>query len=214
MKIPDRPLLQLAVDVLTTGEALRIARLTHPHFDILEVGTPLIIEEGLHALTALKAAFPDKLYLADLKIMDAGRIEASSAFRAGADIVTVLGAADDTTIRHALAAAAESGGLIMADLINVGDPARRAARLEELGVPIVCVHTAFDRQAGGENPFDELQAVRAAVGCRVAVAGGMTRHTVNQGVRGGAAIVVVGSAVLRAPDPGAEVRAVMDQLKE
>ena len=34
--------------------------------DIAEAGTPLIIEEGLRALEAMKEARPDKAYLAHL----------------------------------------------------------------------------------------------------------------------------------------------------
>jgi len=120
------PRLQLAIDVLRTSDALRLAEATYPHFDIAEIGTPLIIEEGLAALEALKSRFPDKQYLADLKIMDAGFIEASSGFTRGADIVTVLAAADDQTISGALEAAEKHHGKIMADLINVPDPLVRA----------------------------------------------------------------------------------------
>jgi 3-keto-L-gulonate-6-phosphate decarboxylase len=58
----------------------------------------------------LKAAFPESLLLADLKIMDAGEHEAGLGFGAGADIVTVLSAAHDETIRGCVRAARRSGG--------------------------------------------------------------------------------------------------------
>src|ERR1041384_4436456 len=150
----QKPLLQLAVDVLTTSEARRIVEQVHPHFDIAEIGTPLIIEEGLAALEALKQNHPDKTYLADLKIMDAGYIEARSAFQRGANLVTVLGVTDDKTIANALKAAREFGGRIMVDLINVPDVVVRAKELERLGVPILCLHTAYDRQQSGIDPLD------------------------------------------------------------
>ena len=83
MSNEDSPRLQLAVDATDLPTALRLVEAVYPYYDIAEVGTPLIIEEGLHALEALQRAFPDKQYLADLKIMDAGRLEAESAFRRG-----------------------------------------------------------------------------------------------------------------------------------
>ncbi|WIM73331.1 orotidine 5'-phosphate decarboxylase [Corynebacterium suedekumii] len=49
--------------------------------DILELGTPLIKSEGLAAITAVKAAHPDKTVFADLKTMDAGELEADIALR-------------------------------------------------------------------------------------------------------------------------------------
>ncbi len=46
--------------------------------------------------------------LADLKIMDAGGYEIMKAAEAGADIITVLGATDDSTIKGAVAEAKNS----------------------------------------------------------------------------------------------------------
>lgn len=57
-----------------------------------------MIEEGLAAVRHLKARYPQQRVLADLKIMDAGEHEAQLAFSAGADIVTVLGLAADSTV--------------------------------------------------------------------------------------------------------------------
>lgn len=199
----SRPRLQLAVDALSTGEALDILAKVHPHMDIVEVGTPLILEEGLAVLEKLKTKYPDKAYLADLKIMDAGKIEANSAFEHGANIVTVLSVADDSTIQGALDAAKKHGGQVMADLINAADPAARARELEQMGVPILCVHTGYDRQQSGANPFAELQAVRAAVRGRVAVAGGLKLATVGQAVQAGADILVIGGGIITQPDPRA-----------
>lgn len=212
VNLPDRPLLQLALDVLSTAEAVRLAERIYPRFDIAEVGTPLIIEEGLAALEAVKSRCPDKAVLADVKIMDAGAIEANSAFARGADIVTVLAAADDTTVRHAVAAAGERGGLIMADLINVADVGRRASELAALGVHILCVHTAFDRQAQDVDPFAELRTVTRPARCRLAVAGGMSRDTARPALEHGADILVVGGAILGAADPAAEAGAILAML--
>ncbi len=45
------------------------------------------------------------MVFADLKTMDAGEPEAEIAFEAGADLVSVLGSADDSTIAGAVKAA-------------------------------------------------------------------------------------------------------------
>ena len=63
----------------------------------IELGTPLIKQQGLSVVTNVKAAYPDKLVFADMKTMDAGELEADLAFDAGADIMTVLGTAGDST---------------------------------------------------------------------------------------------------------------------
>jgi 3-hexulose-6-phosphate synthase len=200
MALKTVPLLQLAFDMLTVSEALEVVEAVHPFFDIGEIGTPLIIEEGLSALEVVKKKHPEKEYLADLKIMDAGYVEASSAFRRGADIVTVLAAADDRTIEEALRASTEYGRKIMADLINVPAPACRAKELEKMGVPILCVHTAFDRQSCHADPMADLEDVRAVVSCKLALAGGLDVDTVSTAIDVGTDIVVVGGAVLRQED--------------
>ena len=195
------PQLQLAIDVLTEEDAMAIAEQVYPFFDIAEIGTPLIIEQGLSPLKQLKQRFPDKRYLADVKIMDAGRIEATSAFRAGSEIATVIAAADDKTIIHTVDSAVEFGGQIMADLINVADCLERARQLEALGVHILCLHTAYDRQADGIDPLADLVAAREAVDCPLAVAGGLNLHTVEIALEKGADIVIVGGAIHKQPNP-------------
>eukprot|EP01047_Picozoa_sp_COSAG01_P095289 COSAG01_NODE_26023_length_726_cov_0.610845_1_plen_176_part_00 len=54
------------------------------------------------------------------------------------------------------------------DLINSGDPVRRAREVEALGVDIVCVHTAFDVQHVAD-PLETLRRVSGSVH-RVALA--------------------------------------------
>ena len=213
MNSTSRPLLQVALDVLSTQRALEIAAQVDPYLDIFEIGTPLIIEEGLSALETIKTRFPDKKCLADLKIMDAGKIEATSAFQRGADIVTVLGCADDQTVRGALEAAEAHGGQLMADLINVRDPVGRASELAAMNVPIICLHTAFDQRGMGRNIFYLLDLVRPVVSCQLAIAGGLASDAVGQALSKGADILVVGAGIIGQRDPRAAARTIMEQLE-
>ncbi len=116
--------IQFAIDTLTTEAALDLAAKAAPSVDVLELGTPLIKAEGLSVITAMKQAHPDKTVFADLKTMDAGELEADIAFAAGADLVTVLGVAGDSTIRGAVAAAEKHGKGIVVDLIGGGRQGR------------------------------------------------------------------------------------------
>ena len=94
--------LQLALDFLSHTQAVELIEIVLPYIDIIEAGTPMIIKEGISTVTRMKESFNNKQILADLKIMDAGTEEARIAFEAGADIVTVLGVAYDSTIRSAV----------------------------------------------------------------------------------------------------------------
>ena len=59
--------LQLARATLDGNEALRLAAATAPYVNILEVGTPLTKSVGMNIATKLKAAYSDRIVLADLK---------------------------------------------------------------------------------------------------------------------------------------------------
>ena len=205
--------LQLALDMDSLAAARAMLEKTADLVDVAEVGTPLVLREGTAAIRELKKEYPRLLVLADFKIMDAGAEEAAIAFDAGADIVTVLAAAQTVTIQRACDIAADAGREVMADLIAVADPARRAVEVASAGVSYLCCHTAFDMQLSGADPARELSEVRAALpGARIAAAGGITPQRIGLLKPAGPEIIIVGGYVTRATDPRAaiqEVRAAM-----
>ena len=194
--------LQLALDLIDTEGAKRFLKDVIDLVDIIEVGTPFIIKEGVRAVAEVKSTDPEHEVLADLKIMDAGDHEAGLGFDAGADIVTVLGAAHDATIRRAVDQARAMGGKIMVDLIAVEDVGKRAAELDASGVDLICVHTAFDIQDRGANPLRELQLVHPVLErAGMAVAGGVKPETLPQFAAYRPEIVVVGGFITGHSDP-------------
>jgi len=195
--------LQLAMDVLTTADALALAGKVAPYVDIIELGTPLIKAEGLRAVTAIKDAHPDKIVFADLKTMDTGELEAGIAFSAGADLVTVLGTAGDSTIIGAVKAAKEHGKGIVVDLIGVADKATRAREVTALGVEFVEMHAGLDEQAEEGFTFQTLLTDGANSGVAFSVAGGVNASTIASVQQSGASVAVAGGAIYGANDPAA-----------
>ena len=186
--------LQLALDEPDLEVAVTRGRELIDLVEIIEVGTPLVIEYGMESVRRIREACPGVEVLVDLKVMDAGRLEASLAFRAGADWVSVLGLAADATVRGVIEAAGDAGGRVLVDLIGCPDIPERAAELLRLGADVICVHTAFDRQQSGANPLEELsQLLEVAPSERAAVAGGIRPETLPQVREFAPRIVVVGS---------------------
>lgn len=205
--------LQLALDILRLEDALALARAAAPYVDRFEMGTPFLLEYGMEAVRRFRAAFPEKEILADTKIMDAGALEAGSAFRAGADLVTVLAVTDHATIRACLAAARETGGRVAADLICVEDLRGEAAALAALGVHGLAVHVGVDQQARGRTPLGDLETVRGcAAGMEVSVAGGISLSTVPAYCALGPDVLIVGGAIASAFDPVREARAIREAM--
>jgi len=198
-----KPILQVALDFLNLNRALKVAEeAVKGGVDWLEAGTPLIKSEGLDAIRELRKKFPKATIVADMKTMDVGRIETEAAAKAGADIISVLAAASDSTIRECVEAGKNYGAKIEADLIEVKEKEieRRAKAVEKLGVDYIGVHCPIDEQMRGEEPFSRLRKVAKAVNIPVACAGGINSETAARAVKAGAHIVIVGGAITKAKD--------------
>ncbi len=197
----DHPILQVALDILELDRAIQIAReAVEGGADWIEVGTPLIKSEGMNAVRALKDNFPGHTILADMKTMDTGALEVEMAVKSGADIVILLGSADDSTIADARRAADKYGAKLMCDLISVPDPVARARELEEMGIDIINIHVGIDMQMVGITPIELLRQMRNEIHIPIAVAGGLDASSSGEVVLAGADIVIVGGNIMRSPD--------------
>ena len=191
--------LQLALDDITLENAVKLVKSVEAHIDIIEVGTPMVIEYGMEAVRTMKKNFPEKEVLADLKIMDAGYYEAEEALKAGADYITVLGATDNLTIKGCVDAAAAYNGQVVVDMICVADLEERIKKVEELGVDFVSVHIGVDQQAAGRTPIDDLKIMsRVAQKAKVSVAGGISVKTIAEYKEYAPEVVIVGSGITHA----------------
>ncbi|CDO29033.1 3-hexulose-6-phosphate synthase [Mycolicibacterium porcinum] len=206
--------LQVAIDLLTTADALTLANKVADHVDIIELGTPLIKSAGLGVISAVKAAHPDKQVLADMKTADAGFLEADLAFAAGADLVTVLGTAGDPTVRGAVEAAEKHGKAVVADLIGVPNRVERAQQVVKLGVAFVELHAGLDEQAQPGYSVQTLLDDGQIAGVPFAVAGGVNVTSIAAVRAAGAEVAVAGGAIYGADDPAgaaAELKAALTQ---
>ncbi len=210
----DRPVLQVALDFENLERALTAAReAVEGGADWVEAGTPLIKSEGLDAVRELKKAVPGHRVVADMKVMDTGAFEVEIAAKAGADLVTVLGAADDGTIAEAVRGGELYGAEVVVDLLGVGDPVARTARAAELGAAAVCFHVGIDVQMQGTTPLDLVGQIARAAPIPVAVAGGLTAQTAADAVRAGARILIVGGAITKSRDIPAATRAIRTAIE-
>ena len=206
--------LQLALDVFNLEDALSLTWQVRDYIDIIEIGTPFIMESGMNAVRRFRETFPEKEILADTKIMDAGELEAGSAFRAGADYVTVLGVTDFATIKACVAASKRCGKKVCADMICVADLPRKISELEELGVQGIAVHTGVDQQKKGRTPLDDLWTMKKyAKRAEISVAGGIKYQTVSLYAEQKPGVLIVGGAIAEAADPVAEAKRIYEKIQ-
>jgi len=192
---------QISLDLTDLDEAIDTAALAiRAGVDWLEVGTPLVIAEGMRAVRELRARFPETPIVADLKITDGGWLEAEMAIKAGANMVVVMGQAHDETIELVAKAGRELGAKTMGDNMNMPDPVTGARKLEDLGCDYVIHHIGYDmrtvrRQRGlsAPTPLDRLKEVVAAVSVPVQAVGGLTIQQAMDTPSYGAPLVVIGA---------------------
>lgn len=205
------PLIQMALDSLDFNATVELAEAVAPYVDIFEIGTPCIKHNGVNLVRELRAKFSEQLVLVDLKTMDAGEYEATPFYEAGGDICTVLGVSGLATCAGVVKAARANGAEAQVDLINVDDKAAVARETVEAGAQIIGVHTGLDAQAAGATPFNDLNMIADLnLGVRISVAGGINKDTVQDVVRAGANIIVVGAAIYGAPSPAESAHEIRD----
>lgn len=217
-------LVQVSIDVITMEEALALAHgSVRAGVDWLEVGTPLLLAEGLHAVAAFRKDFPDVPIVADLKTMDGAGLEAEMMFKAGANMVVVMGVAHDASIIEQVKMAKQYGGKVMCDVMLCPDKPGRARQAQEMGVDYIIVHTGFDERnmIPGLSPLDDLADVLAAVDIPVQAVGGLSVEQAIETLELGAEIVVFGAPLVisgtefKAADPNFEplIRDIVEKVK-
>ncbi|WP_227394902.1 3-hexulose-6-phosphate synthase [Jeotgalibacillus aurantiacus] len=206
--------LQLALDLVDIPGAIDVVKEVEDYIDVVEIGTPVVINEGLKAVKEVKSAFPNLTVLADLKIMDAAGYEVSQASEAGADIITILGAAEDESIRGAVEEAKKQGKEILVDMIAVKDIETRAKELDALGVDYICVHTGYDLQAVGQDSFKDLATIKRVVkNTKTAVAGGIKLEQLPEVIEQQPDLVIVGGGITGQDDKKATAKEMQRLIK-
>jgi 3-hexulose-6-phosphate synthase len=193
------PIVQVSLDLQTVADAMPVAEAAvRAGVDWLEAGTPLILGEGLRAVKALRAAFPDHPIVADLKTMDAGYLEAEMMAKAGATHVVVMGVAHPATIKGAVRAGRDYGIQVMGDIMLHPDKPACARLMQDLGVDYIIVHTGYDERHEeiGKSPLDDLETVRQAVTIPVQAVGGLSIEQAIRMPRLGAPLVVIGAPLV------------------
>lgn len=205
--------LQIALDDITLEQTMSLLQKVANDVDIVEVGTPFMMQYGMEAVRTIKTAYPSLEVLCDAKIMDGGAYEANIAFEAGADYVTVLGVTDDLIIQDCVKTAKKAGRRVVVDMICVSDLKQRMETIEAMDVDVIAIHTGLDQQAVGRTPLDDLKETRQYVKhTALAVAGGINLETIDEYMKYQPEIIIVGSGIVKADDPVGAAKALAERM--
>ncbi len=197
------PIVQIALDYATIEEAIAMAKIgVEAGVDWLEIGTPLIISQGLSPIGEMVRAFPNYPVLADYKTMDSGGKNVHRTKAQGGHVMTVCANAPDETVRSAIAASKETGVWVVADTIGVKQQAARARQCAEWGVHMIYLHYGADQRAAdaSQDSTQWLDEVIAAVRIPVGV-GCFDVEDAVRAVQKGAELVAIGHPVISGANP-------------
>lgn len=205
--------LQVALDLFSTEDALRILDEVGEYVDIIEIGTPLIVAEGARVVSTVKKRYSNKTVFADIKVMDGGAEVPKSVLEAGADMFSVLAAAEDSTLKAAARIAGEYRAKVLVDMCSVKDISGRGREIEKLNPDYICVHVGYDIQGTGVDPISELRKLDG-VACKKAIAGGIKLDRFREAVSSPADDIICGAGIYRQPDmreTARKMRAILDE---
>lgn len=211
----ERPQLQIALDTFDMPSALKPLNAAISKIDVIECGTVLIIAEGLKAVREIRALYPGKTILADVRIAEAGAVISRACFEAGANWVSVVAGASMTTVGQVVKVAQEFGGEVQIELGEKYDP-DQARQWRELGATQVIVHRSRDAEAAGTLTWGENDKARIRelhdMGFKVTVTGGVTAKDLSffEGVPVG--VVISGRGIVKADDPLAAATELRDTI--
>ncbi|NPB00445.1 MAG: hypothetical protein GXO10_03625, partial [Crenarchaeota archaeon] len=202
---------QLALDLVTSIEEIVDIAFTciSAGVEIVEIGTPLLKYYGMRIVEQARANLPEGIIIfADTKTMDVGDLEARLAYRAGADMMSVMGIGTLLKVREAIFEAAKFDKIVLVDLMQIQDPVQALMEMRDIideAYPwmVICLHRGITEQLRGrgiESDVDLIRKTREMLGdkCPLAVAGGIRPGTARRLVEAGANIIIVGAAIYTA----------------
>ena len=203
LQIPRPPVIQIALDYATIEEALEMAKIgVEAGVDWLEIGTPLIVSEGVAPIGRMVRAFPDYPVLADYKTMDSGWKNVQRTAEQGGHVMTVCAASPDETVRSAVAESKKTGVWVVADTIGVKNQPARSRACADWGVHMIYLHYGADQRKA--DPSRDSTQWLAGVQRAVSIPIGVGCFLVEDGVRAarhGAELVAIGHPVISDSDP-------------
>jgi 3-hexulose-6-phosphate synthase len=203
--------LQVSFDLTDLQRALTIAQTIHNDADILEIGSLLIYKYGDEAVKAFRAAFPSKTLLVDAKIIDRSQEAITLFAEAGADWITVMAGAGAQTIHTACTVAHGLGKKVMLDLADAPSLGQSALEAKSLGADALTFHKPSfdDQQILLQERWDMVQGNSELP---IFISAHTTRDTITEIMSLNPTGIIIGSAIVGAADPSAEIKFFSDVL--
>lgn len=194
--------LQIAFDLTDLEKSLKIANEVQEYADILEVGSLLIYKYGDHAIRSFKDQFPNKIILADAKIIDRGKEATTILAKAGADWVSVMAGTGRAVIHAVCTSAHEHGKKVLLDLLDASSLGQAALEAKSLGVDAILFHQPADEEQ--MTLLERWDMVYGNTQLPIFVSAAVNRDTIQRVLAMAPHGIVIGKAITDASSPKEE----------
>ena len=197
--------LQISFDLIDLDKAIAVGSEVAQYADIIEVGTILIYHHGIEAVKRFRQAFPDKVILADTKIVDRGKEVAELFADAGADWITVMAGTSPQVI-HATTTAAHSENVkVMLDLIDSDSVGQSALEAKNLGADALLFHQPYT-ETESLVFLDKWDMIKGNSSLPIFVSAKINRDNVDKIVALKPDVIIVGVGITDSQDSAAEAQ--------
>jgi 3-hexulose-6-phosphate synthase len=197
--------LQISFDIPDLEKVIAIAKEVEPSADSFEIGSLLLFKYGLAALEKFRKTFPEKVLLADAKIVDRGKPTVTLLASTGIDWITVMAGTNKNVIHSACTTAHELGKLVMLDLLDAASQGQSALEAKSMGVDALLVHRSHDEEDSLKF-LDTWDMVRGNSNLPIYVSGKITRDIIDKIKAIKPDGLIIGKAITQADDPAAEAQ--------
>jgi 3-keto-L-gulonate-6-phosphate decarboxylase len=206
-------LLQVALDVSELSKAVEIANTAARfHSFIVEVGDPLIKRYGMEAVRQIRKIQPKFPLVVEMASSDWAEEQVSLAAEAGADIVLLMGLSNETRIEKAVYSARKNEVGLILELPPKQGIAKWCRTAEEFGVDGIAILRNIDSSGKPSDSLSRLRAARKETNIPIAVSGGFTPTQIENMINDDWNVVIVGRAIVDAPDPKEIMRQILEIL--
>ncbi len=207
----------LAIDTLKRDEIFKILETTYGYVDVLKIGYPSVLSCGINIISDIKKDFSLPV-LADFKlsdIPDINNVVAKTAFRYGADAITVQGFIGPDALRLCIDNAGKKGVFVITELTHA-DGATYTQLISEDVARIAKDLGATGIQAPGTRPEriklfknivdDKLIIIACGIGAQGGEIGGAIRE--------GADFEIIGRSICKSKNPALKAKVIAEKLKK
>lgn len=206
--------IQVSFDTPDLEKAISIAHQIEPYIDIFEIGTILMFHHGISSVQLFRSHFPNKVLLADTKIVDRGKLISSLFADAGADWISVMAGTGKEVIHSTCSNAHNQSMRIMLDLLDSPSLGQSALEAKNLGANALLFHQAHDEDEGSLSFLDKWDSVRGNTKLPIFISAKISRTNIATICSMKPDGIIIGQSITTTPNPAEEAAFFYEKVKK